>query len=101
MRGRIGPPSASCVGRGEQRGEPPRPDLDVVVEQADQVARGVGDAGVAGDVDALRGAERDVDAAVGSTSARVGASSASSSTTTISAPCSAACGATEASATAR
>ena len=46
--------------RVEQRVQPAGPDAHVVVEQADQVARRVRDAGVAGDVDALRAAERDV-----------------------------------------
>ena len=37
----------------------------IVVEEADEIPAGVGDAGVARDVDAPGGAERDVDAAVG------------------------------------
>ena len=57
--------AASGVAVGvQQRGEPAGPDAHVVVEQADQVARRVRDARVAGDVDALRAAERDVAAAV-------------------------------------
>ena len=40
------------LGGGEQRVEPARPHLDVVVEEAQQLARGGVDRGVAGDVDA-------------------------------------------------
>ena len=52
------------LGRLEQGAEPAVPDVDVVVEEAEQVARGGVDRGVARDVDAALLAERDVARAV-------------------------------------
>ena len=52
------------LGRLEQGAEPTVPDVDVVVEEAEQVARGGVDGGVARDVDAALFAERDVARAV-------------------------------------
>ena len=48
------------LGAGEQRAEPARPRLDVVVEEAQQVAAGRVDRRVARDVEPARRAERDV-----------------------------------------
>ena len=88
-RGRIGPPKASSPSWREQRVEPARPDLDVVVEEAHELAGWRRDRGVARGVDARAGdrARRSARRSARPAAASA-ASSASSSTITISAPCS-------------
>ena len=80
------------AGGGQQRVQPARPRLDVVVEEAQQLAGGGVERRVAGDVDPARLAVREVARRRGAVTSRsVSGSAGSSSTTTISAPCAAAC----------